>query len=225
MTKLEEKIGYQFRNKTLLETARTHSSFANENRNNGAVSNERLEFLGDSVLGVLVAQHLYTHCTEMPEGEMTRLRAELVCEYALASVAQELSLGECLRLGRGEEHTGGRTRRSIQADAVEALLAAMYLDGGAETAREFVRKYILVKMNSGREMRVGDYKTQLQELVQQHSGQTLGYELLSESGPDHNKVFTSQVLLNGEAIGKGSGHTKKEAEQAAAREALAALRK
>ena len=113
MTKLEERIGYQFRNRTLLETALTHSSFANENRNKGAVSNERLEFLGDSVLGVLVAQHLYTHCTEMPEGEMTRLRAELVCEYALASVAQELSLGEYLRLGRGEEHTGGRTRRSI----------------------------------------------------------------------------------------------------------------
>ncbi len=225
MKSLEEKIGYQFRDTSLLMNALTHSSYANENRALGAVCNERLEFLGDSVLGMIVAEHLFTQCPDMPEGDMTRLRAELVCEYSLASVAQELELGKYLRLGRGEEHSGGRERRSIQADAVEAVIAAMYLDGGIEPALAFIRKYILVKMEAGRGDRMGDYKTELQELVQQRSGQTLCYELLSESGPDHNKVFASQVRLNGEALGSGTGHTKKEAEQAAAREALAALKK
>lgn len=225
MKSLEEKIGYQFRDTSLLMNALTHSSYANENRALGAVCNERLEFLGDSVLGMIVAEHLFTQCPDMPEGDMTRLRAELVCEYSLASVAQELELGKYLRLGRGEEHSGGRERRSIQADAVEAVIAAMYLDGGIEPALAFIRKYVLVKMEAGRGDRMGDYKTELQELVQQRSGQTLCYELLSESGPDHNKVFASQVRLNGEALGSGTGHTKKEAEQAAAREALAALKK
>lgn len=225
MKNLEDKIGYHFQDQALLLTALTHSSYANENRSSGAVCNERLEFLGDSVLGMLVAAHLYTHCSEMPEGDMTRLRAELVCEYALASVAQELELGAYLRLGHGEEHSGGRARRSIQADAVEAVLAAMYLDGGFDVAKAFVDKYILVKLEEGRATRVGDYKTHLQELVQQHSGQILAYEMLSERGPDHNKVFTAQVTLNGKPIGEGSGHTKKEAEQAAAQQALTALQK
>jgi len=225
MKSLEEKIGYHFHDVSLLVNALTHSSYANENRAFGAVCNERLEFLGDSVLGMIVAAHLYTHCTEMPEGDMTRLRAELVCEYSLASVAHELELGNYLRLGKGEEHSGGRTRRSIQADAVEAVLAAIYLDGGFEPALAFVRKYVLVKLEGGRGDRVGDYKTELQELVQQHSGQVLTYEMLSESGPDHNKVFAAQVSLNGEALGSGTGHTKKEAEQAAAQQALDALKK
>ena len=224
MTKLEEEIGYTFRDSVLLRTALTHSSYANES-SGSAVCNERLEFLGDSVLGMIVAEHLFTQCPDMPEGDVTRLRAELVCEYSLSSVAQELELGKYLRLGRGEEHSGGRERRSIQADAVEAVIAAMYLDGGIEPALAFIRKYVLVKMEAGRGDRMGDYKTELQELVQQRSGQTLCYELLSESGPDHNKVFASQVRLNGEALGSGTGHTKKEAEQAAAREALAALKK
>ena len=220
MTDLEKKLDYQFRDQALLRTALTHSSYANENRSTGAVCNERLEFLGDSVLGVLVAGRLYAH-TEMPEGEMTRLRADLVCETSLAAVAEELELGKYLRLGRGEEHTGGRTRRSILADAVEAVLAAIYLDGGFETAQRFVDRFVLSRMDA--DEKHGDYKTQLQELVQQHSGQTLTYPLLNEEGPDHNKTFTVQVALNGEVLGVGRGRTKKQAEQAAARQALSAL--
>ena len=220
MTDLEKILDYQFRDQSLLRTALTHSSYANENRSTGAVCNERLEFLGDSVLGVLVAGRLYAH-TEMPEGEMTRLRADLVCETSLAAVAEELELGKYLRLGRGEEHTGGRTRRSILADAVEAVLAAIYLDGGFETAQCFVDRFVLSRMDA--DEKHGDYKTQLQELVQQHSGQTLTYPLLNEEGPDHNKTFTVQVALNGEVLGVGRGRTKKQAEQAAARQALSAL--
>lgn len=223
MTVLEEKLNYHFTDRTLLQNALTHSSYANENRASGALSNERMEFLGDSVLGMLVARHLYKTRPDLPEGDMTRLRAELVCEHSLASVAAELELGKYLRLGRGEAHSGGRSRRSILADAVEAVLAAMYLDGGFAVAQAFVQKYILSKMEDGRESLAGDFKTQLQELIQQHSGQALSYTLLSESGPDHNKVFTAQVSLNGEALGQGSGHTKKEAEQAAARQALAGM--
>ncbi len=221
MTDLETKLEYRFKDQSLLRTALTHSSFANENRYAGAVCNERLEFLGDSVLGVMVAGRLYTQCMEMPEGEMTRLRADLVCEQSLATVAEELELGKYLRLGRGEERTGGRKRRSILADAVEALLAAIYLDGGFESAQRFVDRYVLSRRSV--EEKHGDYKTQLQELVQQRSGQTLTYPLLSEEGPDHDKTFTVQVALNGEILGVGRGRTKKQAEQAAARQALSAL--
>ena len=223
MTALERKLDYTFRDRALMRSALTHSSYANENRTSGAICNERLEFLGDSVLGMLVARHLYSSCPDMPEGDMTRLRAELVCEHSLADVAAELELGKYLRLGRGEEHSGGRNRRSILADAVEAVLAALYLDGGFDVAEAFVQRFILVKMDAGRGHRTGDYKTELQELVQQHSGQVLSYELLSESGPDHDKRFTAQVSLNGRALGTGEGHTKKAAEQAAARQALDAL--
>ena len=222
MTDLEKKLDYHFRDLALLKTALTHSSFANENRASGAVCNERLEFLGDSVLGVMVAERLYRQCSEMPEGDMTRLRAELVCENSLHETALRLGLGEDLRLGRGEEHTGGRTRRSILADAVEAVLAAIYLDGGFEQARRFVDRFVLSRMGA-EETAVGDFKTRLQELVQQHSGQVLTYPLLSEEGPDHNKTFTVQVALNGEVLGVGRGRTKKQAEQAAARQALSAL--
>ena len=221
---LEEKLGYTFRDKAYLEEALNHSSYANEHRSEGARSNERLEFLGDSVLGFVTAEYLYDAHPDMPEGELTRIRAALVCEQSLHEVALKLELGRFLKLGRGEEAGGGRTRPSILADATEAVFAAVYLDGGMGEARAFISKRILADASDADKKRISDYKTALQELVQQHSGQTLGYELLSESGPDHNKVFTSQVLLNGKPIGKGSGHTKKEAEQAAAREALAALR-
>ena len=224
MTELEKKLDYRFQDQSLLRTALTHSSYANENRASGAVCNERLEFLGDSVLGLLVATRLYKQCSEMPEGDMTRLRADLVCEQSLAVVAEELELGKYLRLGRGEEHTGGRTRRSILADAVEAVLAAIYLDGGFEKAERFVDRFILSRMTA-EETLVGDFKTRLQELVQQHSGQILTYPLLQEEGPDHNKTFTVQVALNGEVLGVGRGRTKKQAEQAAARQALSALQK
>ena len=219
--KLEEGIGYNFRDPALLELALTHSSYANERRAEGCRDNERLEFLGDSILGFLVASKLYRNFPDRPEGELTKLRADLVCETSLAAVAEELELGKYLRLGRGEEHTGGRTRRSILADAVEAVLAAIYLDGGFETAQRFVDRFVLSRMDA--DEKHGDYKTQLQELVQQHSGQTLTYPLLNEEGPDHNKTFTVQVALNGEVLGVGRGRTKKQAEQAAARQALSAL--
>lgn len=224
MDSLEKKIGHSFRDRALLTTALTHSSYANENRGRGEC-NERLEFLGDSVLGMVVADALYRRFPELPEGRMTRLRAQLVCEESLHRVASELGLGEYVRLGRGEEHTGGRRRTSILADAVEAVIAAMYLDGGLETAKAFIERQILSALDgAGPVMRVEDCKTELQELVQKKSGQSLSYELLGESGPDHDKTFTSQVSLNGRPVGSGSGRTKKEAEQAAARAALEALK-
>lgn len=224
MDSLEKKIGHSFRDRALLTTALTHSSYANENRGRGEC-NERLEFLGDSVLGMVVADALFRRFPELPEGRMTRLRAQLVCEESLHRVASELGLGEYVRLGRGEEHTGGRRRTSILADAVEAVIAAMYLDGGLETAKAFIERQILSALDgAGPVMRVEDCKTELQELVQKKSGQSLSYELLGESGPDHDKTFTSQVCLNGRPIGSGSGRTKKEAEQAAARAALEALK-
>ena len=224
MNALEERLGYSFRNRALLETALTHSSYANENRASGIVCNERLEFLGDSVLGVTVADFLYRHFPDMPEGRMTRLRAELVCEQSLHRVALELHLGDYLRLGKGEEHNGGRKRASILSDAVEAVIAAMYLDAGMETAAGFIHRCLLDDVRAIETPTFTDYKTSLQELVQRHSGQVLSYELVGEEGPDHAKTFRVQVCLNGDPIGRGTGRTKKEAEQAAAANALEALR-
>lgn len=224
MTALEERLGYSFRNRALLETALTHSSYANENRASGIVCNERLEFLGDSVLGVTVADFLYRHFPDMPEGRMTRLRAELVCEQSLHRVALELHLGDYLRLGKGEEHNGGRGRASILSDAVEAVIAAMYLDAGMDTAAEFIHRCLLDDVRAIETPSFTDYKTSLQELVQRHSGQVLSYELVGEEGPDHAKTFRVQVCLNGEPLGRGTGRTKKEAEQTAAANALEALR-
>lgn len=224
MTALEERLGYSFRNRALLETALTHSSYANENRASGILCNERLEFLGDSVLGVTVADFLYRHFPDMPEGRMTRLRAELVCEQSLHRVALELHLGDYLRLGKGEEHNGGRKRASILSDAVEAVIAAMYLDAGMETAAGFIHRCLLDDVRAIETPTFTDYKTSLQELVQRHSGQVLSYELVGEEGPDHAKTFRVQVCLNGDPIGRGTGRTKKEAEQAAAANALEALR-
>ena len=224
MTALEERLGYSFRNRALLETALTHSSYANENRASGIVCNERLEFLGDSVLGVTVADFLYRHFPDMPEGRMTRLRAELVCEQSLHRVALELHLGDYLRLGKGEEHNGGRKRASILSDAVEAVIAAMYLDAGMETAAGFIHRCLLDDVRAIETPTFTDYKTSLQELVQRHSGQVLSYELVGEEGPDHAKTFRVQVCLNSDPIGRGTGRTKKEAEQAAAANALEALR-
>ena len=225
MDELEAKLQYRFHDRALLLTALSHSSFANENKGAGYMSNERLEFLGDSVLGQVVANHLYLSFPKMPEGQMTRLRAELVCETSLHKVAQELELGKHIRLGRGEEHTGGRQRESILADAVEAIIAAMYLDGGLPVAKSFIDRYILSNLKTMQTMPVSDYKTALQEYIQRKSGQALSYELLSESGPDHHKSFTMQVSLNGKPIGEGSGHTKKEAEQYAAKNGLEEISK
>lgn len=224
MVELEEKLQYTFRNKGLLEHAMCHSSYANESRAPGVTSNERLEFLGDSVLGFITAKYLYQRYPEMPEGRMTKLRAELVCEHALHRVAQELELGKFIRLGKGEALSGGRTRPSILADAVEATIAAMFLDGGIEVAEQFILSRVLVDLDHGLPVRNSDNKTRLQELTQQKSGQILTYEVTGESGPDHCKTFTVSVYLNGTAVGSGSGRTKKEAEQAAAGDALGKMK-
>ena len=216
---LQMKLGYKFRNLSLLKTALTHSSFANENRGKGGSSNERLEFLGDSVLGMTVAALIFNGRPDMPEGQMTRLRAELVCEKNLAALAETLNLGDFLLLGRGEEKGGGRERPSILADAVEAVLAAVYLDGGFKPVERLISKYIWMQKNP-REFENTDYKTSLQEVIQEKAGQTLSYHVTDESGPDHMKLYTVEVRLNGNFIGGGAGKSKKEAEQAAAQAAL-----
>lgn len=224
MEKLEEKLGYTFHDRRLLENALTHSSYANENKSKGETSNERLEFLGDSVLGMVVADHLYRTHPDMPEGELTRTRAALVCEDSLVEVAAQLELGQYLKLGRGEDAGGGRKRPSIQADAVEAVIAAVYLDGGIGSARKLITNFILTNNEREQEGAVRDFKTALQELVQRESGRVLSYRLMGESGPDHAKVFSVEVDLNGKPIGAGEGRSKKEAEQNAAKAAMAKLK-
>ncbi len=216
---LEEAIGYRFRNITLLQNALTHSSYANERWHNSLLSNERLEFLGDSVLGMLVAEYLFRNFPDRPEGELTRMRADMVCEQALAQIANTIGLGEHLLLGHGEDTSGGRTRDSILADAVESVIAASYLDGGMAAAKQFVDRFVLHDVPVHK-FHNQDYKTALQELVQQKKNQVLTYELLGETGPDHNKQFEVAVLLNGQRIGAGVGSSKKRAEQEAARCAL-----
>lgn len=221
---LQENLGYRFRDESLLRGALYHSSYANEHRNENIVSNERLEFLGDAVLGFVSAEFLYSRFPNAPEGELTRIRAALVREESLFEVAQSLQLGECLMLGKGEESGGGRQRPSILADCTEAVFAAVYLDGGMDCARDLIHRVLLSKGDiTVAESRRRDYKTELQELVQRKPHQVLRYELVGQSGPDHAKVFTVAVLLNGEPIGEGSGHSKKEAEQASARAALEKL--
>lgn len=223
MMELEEKLGYVFRNPSLLSEALNHSSYANEHRAQGESSNERLEFLGDSVLGFVTAEFLFELHRNLPEGDLTRQRAALVCEQSLHEVAKMLDLGKYLKLGKGEEAGGGRHRASILADATEAVFAAVYLDGGIEAASALIHRVLLDQEGEHAEQLVQDYKTALQELVQRKSGQQLSYRMVGESGPDHNKTFTAEVLLNGEGVGTGSGHSKKEAEQAAARAAIRKL--
>ena len=224
MDKLEAKIGYRFHNRELLRTALTHSSYANERHEGSCQSYERLEFLGDSILGLTAAEFLFQHQPPLPEGRMTRLRAELVCEASQHQVALKLELGRYMRLGRGEENTGGRQRPSILADMVEAIIAAMYLDSGMEQCRRFVHEMILKDAEISDAHRTADYKTQLQELVQRKSDQHISYTMTGESGPDHNKSFSFSVAINGVVAGEGTGRSKKEAEQMAARQALEALR-
>ncbi len=214
MHQLETIIGYTFKDPLLLETALTHTSFANESKNH-VHHNERLEFLGDSVLSIVVADYLFHHWKDRPEGELTKARASLVCESALFEFAKEIDLGRYLRLGRGEERGGGRNRPSVVSDAFEALIAALYLDGGIEVARGFILPFITEGKTAG-----PDYKTRLQEVVQQNPEEKLHYEVEGESGPDHNKKFKIAVYLNSNLIGQGVGHSKKAAEQEAARQAL-----
>lgn len=219
LQELEKKIGYTFKNIHLLETALTHSSYANEHKKEEP-SYERLEFLGDSVLGFVVADYLYHNCPELPEGELTKHRAALVCERSLCEFSRRIGVGAYLRLSHGEMNSGGRNRASILADVFESITAAIYVDGGLDEAKKFILTYITpaVKSSAGKSFK--DYKTVLQEIVQQNPEEHLEYVLVGEHGPDHNKHFVMEVHLNSNVIGRGGGRSKKEAEQQAAREAL-----
>lgn len=219
MDGLEQKLGYKFNNINLLKNALTHSSYANEVRN-GFSSNERLEFLGDSVLSIVVSDYIYKHYPNMPEGELTKLRASLVCEKSLCTFSRELELSSYLMLGKGEDKGGGRERDSILADAFEAVLAAIYLDGGMEPARRHVMNFVLRELKHTDDEVFKDYKTALQEIIQRNPEESVTYILTDESGPDHDKSFTVEVRLNSNVIGKGTGKNKKRAEQMAAKEAL-----
>ena len=219
MDEFENIIQYQFKNKQLLTEALSHSSYANEKKKTRN-SNERLEFLGDSVLSVIVSQYLFEHFSHLPEGELTKIRASLVCEKSLYNFAQRIRLGDFLLLGKGEEHTGGRERPSILADAFEAVIAAIYLDGGLEAARKHVLKFIPDDIDKKSLTAFSDYKTILQEVIQKNPEEKVEYILADQTGPDHNKAFKVQVCLNSNVIGTGTGKSKKEAEQMAAKEAL-----
>ncbi|MDE5769241.1 MAG: ribonuclease III [Oscillospiraceae bacterium] len=221
-TELEKQIAYQFKDQNLIYEALSHSSYANEKKKIRK-SNERLEFLGDSVLSVVVSQYLFEKYPDLPEGELTKIRAALVCEKSLHKFACRIDLGNYLLLGKGESHTGGRERPSILADAFEAVIAAIYLDGGLEAARTHILRFIPKNIPEKHSMLFGDYKTALQEVIQKNPEEKVDYRLIEESGPDHNKTFVVEVDLNSNVIGKGTGKSKKEAEQMAAREALALM--
>ena len=219
MEKLQKNMGYQFKNIDLLKTSLSHSSYANEMKKT-VKCNERLEFLGDAVLSIIVSDYLFKNYTHLPEGELTKLRASLVCEKNLAEYSRELEVGDFLLLGKGEEMNGGRSRSSILADAFEAILAALYLDSDLETATEYVLRFVKNQLENTKEVNFKDYKTILQEIIQQNREENVKYYLTEESGPDHDKKFVVEVRLNSNVIGKGQGRSKKEAEQQAAKEAL-----
>lgn len=218
MKTLEKRMNYRFKNRAYLMQALTHSSFANE-RNNGSKSNERMEFLGDSVLSLISSQFLFETYPDMPEGELSKLKASLVCTESLSGFARQIHLGDYLFLGKGESHTGGAERPSILEDAFESLIAAIYLDGGLECARTFVLGFLKPALEN-HNINFKDYKTTLQEVIQQNPDQSINYVFVGSSGPDHDKVFEAEVRLNSNVIGRGKGKSKKSAEQAAAREAL-----
>ena len=218
MDKLEKSIGYEFKDKSILNLALTHSSYANE-LGDQAKCNERLEFLGDSVLSIIVSDYLYNNF-ETPEGELTKLRASLVCEEALFDFAKQFDLGNFIKLGIGEYHNGGNKRPSILSDAFEALLAAMYLDGGIEPVKKLVLQFVKADLKDTKRISFKDYKTELQEVIQKNPEEKIEYVLVDEQGPDHDKLFTVSIELNSLSIAKGTGKSKKAAEQAAAREAL-----
>ena len=219
MQQLQKNLQYNFKDIKLLKNALTHSSYANEVRN-GTTSNERLEFLGDSVLSIIVSDYIFENFPKLPEGELTKRRAALVCEKSLCGFSRELELGKYLLLGKGEEKGGGRERDSILADAFEAVLAAMYLDGGYEVARNHALRFVLREIEHPEDDVFKDYKTVLQEIIQRNPEETVTYKLVGQTGPDHDKIFTVEVMLNSNAIGKGSGKSKKQAEQMAAKQAL-----
>lgn len=223
LNELESKIGYKFTSRELLERSMRHSSYANERHLGRLGNNERLEFLGDAVLELVTSEYLYLTYPEMPEGEATKTRASIVCEQTLALCAKELQLGQFLLLGKGEDMTGGRERNSITSDALEALLGAIYLDGGFANAKDFVYTFILNDIEHKKLF--FDSKTILQEIVQSQYSESLNYELVSEEGPDHNKKFTVNARIGEEIVGTGTGRTKKSAEQEAAYYGILTLRK
>lgn len=220
---LEEKINYSFQNPDLLKQAVTHSSFANEQKINREKDYERLEFLGDAVLELVSSSYIFHHYQDMPEGKMSKFRSALVCEPALAEVARNLELGRYLRLGKGEEAGGGRERESIIADIVEAIIGAIYLDGGFDKAKDFIEAFVLSDLE--KKQLFYDSKTVLQEIVQSSTSELLHYEVLAEKGPEHNKEFTAAAYLGDRLLGEGSGKSKKAAEQQAAYQAILVLKK
>ncbi len=225
VARLEERIGHKFKDRRLLLEALTHSSYSNEHRAEHLPCNERLEFLGDSVLSVITSEHIFAKFPEDPEGELTRMRAELVCERALSAYAMDIDLGHYLLLGNGEERGGGRERKSILADAFEALIAAVYLDETDTDGRCAVKKYLLPFLDDmmrevQRRWHGADYKTLLQQLIQRSEGEVLEYVIVATSGPDHDKTFSVEARLNSNIIGEGSAHSKRAAEQEAAKHAL-----
>ena len=219
LEELEKIIDYKFHNRDLLFEALSHSSFANESKHRYR-SNERLEFLGDSVLSIVVSDYLFENYTDIPEGELTKIRATLVCEKALHDFGGMINLGNYIMLGKGEELAGGRERPSIIADAFEALIAAIYLDGGIDAARRHILRFLPEDVLDAVTKAYDDYKTILQEIIQKNPEERIEYRLVGESGPDHNKSFTVEVCLNSNVIGHGTAHSKKAAEQLAAKEAL-----
>lgn len=220
MEELQKSINYKFKDESLLIEALTHSSYANEQKGKNIKCNERLEFLGDSVLSIVVSDYIYKNCPELTEGDLTKLRASLVCEESLYKFAKKINLGSYLILSKGEHHNNGSKRPSILSDAFEALIAAIYLDSDRETAADFILGFIIPELKNHKKRPAKDYKTTLQEIIQKNPGETLKYVLVGESGPDHEKHFVVEVHLNSNVIGKGGGKNKKQAEQQAAREAL-----
>ena len=218
MSDLEQRIGYIFEDRSLLEEALTHSSYANEHGLGRLGCNERLEFLGDAVLSAVVADHLYRTLPDVEEGELTKQRAAMVCESALAMFARDIDLGKDMRFGKGELKTHCNERDSILSDCFEAVIAAIYLDGGVEAARKFIARHVLQEASGAELSR--DYKTELQEVIQQNPEEKLRYVHTAESGPDHDKTFTVEIWLNSNVIATATGHSKKQAEQNAAAEAL-----
>ena len=222
MNNLQTGIGYHFKDESLLKNALTHSSYANEQRDSRYRDNERLEFLGDAVLGFVSAEYLFRRYGERQEGDLTRIRADLVCEANLAHAAEKIKLGNYLFLGRGEDAAGGRHRSSILSDAMESVFAAIYLDGGMDAARDVIERLILADAETVVSSAY-DYKTKFQELVQRKKNQSIHYVLVGASGPDHDKHFEMEIVLNGKIVGNGSGSSKKKAEQEAAKNAILAL--
>ncbi|MGN1148281.1 MAG: ribonuclease III [Lachnospiraceae bacterium] len=223
LDELENRIGYHFKDKTLLKQAVTHSSFTNEQKINKQKHYERLEFLGDAVLELVTSDFLFHEHPEKPEGQLTKMRASMVCEPALAFCARDLELGKFMLLGKGEEATGGRNRDSITSDVMEAVIGAIFLDGGMEEAKAYIYRFVLSDLDN--KQLFFDSKTNLQEYIQGHLKKEFHYELIEESGPEHDKLFVVEVIMEGKVLGTGHGRTKKAAEQQAAYEALLGLRK